>query len=368
MGRETEEGIRRTKLVLLGLGGVGRMLLKQLMQHRSVHRDRYGLVLDIAAVADSSGFRTGDPFLDDTELAGLMRLKADGGAFAESPLQCDSDKLTLLLNQVGMDGTIIVDCTASALTGPVLLNALARGGKVVLANKKPLTGSRDLYRALTSAPGRIRWETTVASCLPVIAALNRILFSGDQVSRIAGTYSGTMGFLMSGLENGRAFSDLVGEAYRNGYTEPDPREDLAGTDVARKALILARGIGWDIDLSDIQVTGLIPDELLGISVPDFLTACKHLDPEFRDRSKCAAESAKTLRYLAYLENGNCSVGLREVPVDSPLGRLRGSDNLIEIETGIYSPNPLVLQGRGNGVAATASGIVSDIVELAFSGE
>jgi homoserine dehydrogenase len=283
---------------------------------------------------------------------------------------------------------VVVDCTATTETVPALLFALERKYKVVLANKKPLTIDQEVYNRLTRAgatgvsaggevvatrhAGRCRWETTCGAALPVVSTLNRLVACGDPVSRIAGAFSGTLGFVMSGLQAGQPFSAVVREAHRLGYTEPDPRDDLGGLDVARKALILARGLGWRLEMGDIQVRGLYPAEMDSLSVSEFLAGLPQLDADFRDRVDLAAAEGKVLRYAATVEagetstSGRCRVGLTAVPAGSPLGRLEGTDNLVEFHTRWYNPNPLVVQGRGAGADVTASGVLSDIVELAFT--
>jgi homoserine dehydrogenase len=186
------------------------------------------------------------------------------------------------------------------------------------------------------------------------------------VRKIAGALSGTLGFVMTGLQAGQPFSEVVREAQQLGYTEPDPRDDLGGLDVARKALILARGLGWRLDMRDVHVRGLYPVEMGGLSVPDFLAGLPQLDADFRDRVDLAAADGKVLRYAATIEEGRCRVSLTGVEAASPLGRLSGTDNLVEFSTRWYSPNPLVVQGRGAGADVTASGVLSDVIELAYT--
>jgi aspartokinase/homoserine dehydrogenase 1 len=268
----------------------------------------------------------------------------------------------------------VVDCTASDDTVPALLYSLEQGYKLVLANKKPLSLQQEVYDRLTRAGvttgvrqvGRARWETTCGAALPVIATLNRLVTSGDMVQRIAGTFSGTLGFVMSGLQEGRPFSEVVREAHKLGYTEPDPRDDLGGVDVARKALILARGLGWNLDLADVQVTSLYPAQMDSLTVADFLAALPDLDAQFAAQVQTAAAQEQVLRYAATVQDGACRVGPTLVQVSSPLGRLSGTDNLVEFHTRWYQPNPLVVQGRGAGVDATASGVLADMIELAFT--
>ena len=210
-----------------------------------------------------------------------------------------------------------------------------------------------------------RWETTCGAGLPVIVTLNRLLASGDSVHRIAGALSGTLGYVMTGLQAGRSFSAVVREAHGLGYTEPDPRDDLGGVDVARKALILARGLGWQLGLEDVVVTGLYPPALNALEVDEFLDALAQLDEPLRQEVEAASRAGQVLRYAAVVAEGRCIVGPTRVGVDSPLGRLSGTDNLVEFHSQWYQPTPLVVQGRGAGADATAAGLLSDIIELAY---
>lgn len=371
--------MRELPIILLGMGGVARALLRQIVANRGLHAAEYGLHLPFLALCDSDGAVVAlERGLDDANLLDLVAHKAAGGRLADHALGGPQADLAAVIDIAGWPGAAVVDCTATAQTIPALLYALDKKYKVVLANKKPLTDKLEVYDRLTRAGatedgvlpprhlGRTRWETTCGAGLPVIVTLNRLAASGDQVQRIAGTFSGTLGYVMTGLQEGRPFSAVVREAYDRGYTEPDPRDDLGGVDVARKALILARGIGWRLDMRDVQVRGLYPAAMDSLSVPEFLTALPELDIEFRDRVEAAAAEGKVLRFAAELEDGRLRVGPTAVPAASPLGRLQGTDNLVEFYSKWYSPAPLVVQGRGAGVDATAAGVLSDIVELAFT--
>ncbi len=171
---------------------------------------------------------------------------------------------------------------------------------------------------------------------------------------------------MSGLQEGRPFSEIVREAHALGYTEPDPRDDLGGVDVARKALILARGLDWRLDLADVAVQGLYPAEMDKLSLRQFLDELPALDAQFAEQVQTAAAQGQTLRYAATVADHACRVGPLLVDRDSPLGRLTGTDNLVEFHTRWYSPTPLVIQGRGAGADVTAAAVLSDIIELAFT--
>jgi homoserine dehydrogenase len=372
--------MRSIPVILFGVGGVGRALVRQIMEQRRFHAATYGLELQFHALCDSDGAVIEANGLTDAQLRELIQHKENGGKFAHHALggpQNNPSAIVDIAGWPGPDGTIVVDCTASAATVPALTLALESGYRIVLANKKPLTVEQEVYDRLTSATapvatgrvrhlGRTRWETTVGAGLPVIVTLNRLVASGDPISRIAGTFSGTLGYVMTGLQAERPFSEIVREAHKLGYTEPDPRDDLGGIDVARKALILARGIGWRLDMTDVRVTGLYPVEMSRLSVAEFLEALPALDGQFREQVQGAKATGSVLRYAATVADGACTVGPVVVGADSPLGRLSGTDNLVEFHTKWYSPNPLVVQGRGAGVDATAAGVLSDMIELVYT--
>jgi len=247
--------------------------------------------------------------------------------------------------------------------------------RVVSANKKPFAGALGTFQSLVLAPGasaRVRYEATVGAGLPVIAALSRVVGAHDGVSGISGSFSGTLGYVMSGLQEGRPFSEVVAKAKELGYTEPDPRDDLGGVDVARKALILARTMGMQLEMDDVKVEPLYTPEMASLSVPEFMAALPTLDATFSARVAAATEKGYVLRYAASIapatasSPGSLVVGLKEVPASSPLGTLSGSDNLVEISTGWYDSTPLVLRGAGAGTGTTAAGVLSDMLELSFA--
>jgi len=210
---------------------------------------------------------------------------------------------------------------------------------------------------------RLRYETTVGAALPVITTTKRLVASGETIQRIVGSLSGTLGYIMTAVEEGVAFSKAVLRAKELGYTEPDPREDLSGRDVARKGLILARTLGWDIEMDDVKVQSLFPEEWASWPLADFLGELYALDDDFYSWRDAAQVRRESLRYVAQVSEGTVEVGIQFIPSDSPLGRLRGSDNLVEFYTQYYDPQPLAIQGRGAGVHATAAGVLSDIMEL-----
>ncbi|KAK7316625.1 hypothetical protein RJT34_00229 [Clitoria ternatea] len=366
-------------LILMGCGGVGRQLLQRIVSCRSLHSSQ-GLCLRVVGVGDSKSLVVSDDLLrkglGDSFLLELCRVKSAGESLSKL---CDfgecrtfvhpelQGRILEIASQIGkITGLVIVDCSASSDTIVVLRKAVDMGCCIVMANKKPLTSTMEDFKKLFMYPRRIRHESTVGAGLPVIASLNRIVSSGDPVDHIIGSLSGTLGYVMSEVEDGKPLSQVVRAAKVLGYTEPDPRDDLGGMDVARKALILARILGNQINLDSIQIESLYPKEMGPdvMTVEDFLDrGLLLLDKDIQDRVEKAASNGNVLRYVCVIEGSRCEVGIQELPKNSPLGRLRGSDNVLEIYTRCYSDQPLVIQGAGAGNDTTAAGVLADIVDL-----
>ncbi len=243
---------------------------------------------------------------------------------------------------------------------------------MVTANKKPLAVDQESYDALFDLAKKnscsIRYEATVGAGLPVIDSIEKLESSGDEIRSILGCLSGTLGYLMSSMENGMLFSHAVREAYEKGFTEPDPRDDLSGMDVARKALILARRLGWKLNIEDIKLESLFKPEMSSNDADDFIDNLSALDGYFSDRIKEAGKNNCVLRYVARIENGKVSVGVENISLDTPLGSLKGTDNQITITTRRYEKNPLVVTGPGAGAEVTAAGVLNDIVAITMNGD
>lgn len=351
-------------LIQFGLGGVGRAVVERVLAARDDFEWRYGLQLEYVALCDSQGAAIDHNGFSYGALMHMLAAKTEGAGIADLDSGYRQDGLSDIVDVAGTIGAIVIDVTASDHTVEALQLALKRGYGAVLANKKPLTGPIEVFRSLVDSD-RLRYESTVGAGVPVIAALQQALIAAhDPVHRIEGCLSGTLGYLTSGLQAEERFSLLVRTAKSLGYTEPDPRDDLGGMDVARKALILARTIGWPLELDQVAVEPLYPSELGEGSVDDFLAAIDSLDDGYAGQVAEARARGETLRYVATLEGGAARVGLASVPLESPLGRLQGTDNLIAFHSSIYADTPLVLQGRGAGVHGTAAGVLADIIALA----
>lgn len=371
--------MKKIPLLLMGCGGVGRQLLHHIVSCRPLHSSQ-GVRLRVVGVCDSKSMVVASDVLTeelgDECLVEICKAKSSGSSLlslsslgscqvvsSQEVVRKAIDIATFLGKSTGL---ALVDCSASSETIGILSRMVDMGCFVVLANKKPLTSSLEVYEKLLSQPRRIRYESTVGAGLPVIASLNRVISSGDPVRCIIGSLSGTLGYVMSEVEKGKPFSEVVNGAKSLGYTEPDPRDDLGGMDVARKGLILTRLLGHQLNMVDIKVESLYPPEMRPdmMSVEDFLaTGLPLLDKNIQDRIEKASSNGNVLRYVCLIENKRCEVGIKELPKDSPLGRLKGSDNLLEIYSRCYDKQPLVIQGAGAGNDTTAAGVIADILDI-----
>ena len=260
-----------------------------------------------------------------------------------------------------------MDLTADE-TAPLLAQALASGMDLVLSNKRPLAGPRaesERLHELARAYGRrMRHETTVGAGLPVIDTYYKLIESGDRVEKIEGALSGTLGFLLDEVSQGRPFSAALRDAMERGYTEPDPRDDLSGMDVGRKALILGRLLGFPGELRPSMVESLVPRPARGLPLPAFIKGLERLDPHWKRRVDAALARGRVLRYVATVTRRSLAVALCEVDRSSPFAALKGADNTVVFTTARYKSNPLVITGPGAGPAVTAAGVLNDVLQLA----
>jgi homoserine dehydrogenase len=264
---------------------------------------------------------------------------------------------------------VLVDCTAAGGFETLYTRALERGVHVVTANKKalvaPLTKVKALHAAARGA-AQLRYETTVGAGLPVIEPLKDLVRTGDEIRRVEGSFSGTLGFLCAELSRGIPLSRAVRSAKELGYTEPHPREDLSGLDVARKALILAREVGLSLELEDVDLEPFIPARFLEqADVPAFLESLEALDEQLSSRLRDQAARGLTLRYLATIdvEAKTLTVAPRWVEATHPAAQLRGAESLVTYTTRRYSDYPMRIQGPGAGAAVTAAGVLADLLAI-----
>jgi aspartokinase/homoserine dehydrogenase 1 len=331
------------------------------------------LDIKITAIADRSGIRIEEKGFNAPALKSLATQKAKGARLFDRQSPLTLRQLQSMMREelwiLPSHRPILVDVTSDE-TAPLIQEALENGFHVVLANKKPLSVPQiEFDRLMQTAKDRglaLRYEATAGAGLPVLDTLAKLQEAGDRVETILGCFSGTLGFIMTALEEGMKFSDAVREAWNRGYTEPDPRDDLSGTDVARKALILARSLGRRIELSDIALTPLYSEAVDDPEPAKFVAKLAQLDDEFAERTKAAAARKQVLRYVAKITRRSIRVGIEAVDQASPLGRLRGTDNTVVIHSRRYSSNPLVVTGPGAGAGVTAAGVLNDIVAITAS--
>ncbi|WP_020402694.1 hypothetical protein [Gracilimonas tropica] len=262
---------------------------------------------------------------------------------------------------------IFVDATGSEVVAHQYQHLLNHGVHIATPSKRANTFGQDyfdhLIKANNSGKAQYRYETAVGAGLPVISTIKTLLNSGDEITEISGVASGTMTFLFTQLQNGIPFSEAVRKAKEGGYSEPDPRDDLSGEDVARKFLILARTCGYTFERNQIRVDTLVPEKLISYSIEDFLEHLPDYDSHWKSRNAQALVNNRKLRYVGKFTPEGIAVGVEEVKGDSPLANLKGTDNLLQIYTKRYSESPIVVQGPGAGRDVTAAGVLGDIIDI-----
>jgi aspartokinase/homoserine dehydrogenase 1 len=343
---------------LVGTGLIGSTLIKQVdEQFDKLSRDSK-LEIKIVGLANSKKMLFNESGLELTQAISVMK---ESGELMNLPAFVNQ------MIKLNLPNSIFVDCTSSESVADFYQPILAANISIVTPNKKANSSSWVKYRALKDTANkkgvRFLYETNVGAGLPVINTLNDLLLSGDQVVRIEGVLSGTLNFLFSSFNQGTEFSEIVKEAKHKGYTEPDPRDDLSGIDVARKILILSRETGLELELSDVTIENLVPKNCQSGSVDDFFSNLKGHDTTFENLRASAESKGEKLRYMATLENGKVKVGLTSVGKDHPFYTLSGSDNIILLTTSRYHDRPMVIRGPGAGAEVTAAGVFADIIRI-----
>ena len=345
---------------LIGPGTVGASLLQQIEKQSAKLAKSFNMDLRVRAIARSQKMLLGDRRID---LANWQR------DFDSDAVETDLEVFEQHLNPDHLPHAVIIDCTASDAISAKYAEWLSRGIHVITPNKKAFSGPFENYRALQVAAdegsSHYFYETTVGAALPVITTLCDLIHTGDDIRSIRGIFSGTLAYLFNVYDGSKPFSAIVREAKESGYTEPDPRDDLSGMDVARKLIILARELGQSLEMGDFPVQNLVPETLRECSVEEFLQKLPEYDNTIDDLYKQAVAEGKSLRYTAALEaDGKAKVGLEAVDSSHPFSNINLTDNIVQFETERYSANPLVIQGPGAGPEVTAAGVFADLLRLA----
>ena len=350
--------MKRLEIVQLGLGHVGRAVAQIVLEERKRWREQDSLELKYRAVADTSGALVGEELLPRA-----IRLKEDGGKLSTLGVEPVED---VLLSEPAPGFTrVVVDVATHGGSFDLDLLGIQNGAYLVLSNKGPLSGSTQRYEQLTRMlPERLWHEATVGAGMPIISTLDALIEGGDEILEIQASPSGTLGFIMSAVEAGRRFSEAVKEAVALAYAEPDPRDDLSGLDVARKAIILARKMGRKIEPEEIPYSSLVPEGLEDVPLEEFIERLPEHDEAFAGRL-LAVEEHHMLRYLARIpKQGPVEVGLVDEPVESPFGPINGPENVFDFRTRRYSDVTLTIRGPGAGPERTASGVAFDLLDIA----
>jgi len=347
-------------LGLIGPGNVGKAFLRQLAAARArLKRDAH-VDLRLRGLASSRAMHLAELELDPA--AAVAALEAE-----RAPL--DLQQFADHVRAEHLPHAVILDCSASDEVAEHYGRWLARGIHVVAANKRAGSGPLARHAAIraASAQGRARWryESTVGAGLPVISTLRDLIDTGDELHSIEGLLSGTLAWLFTAFDGREPFSALVRRARELGYTEPDPRDDLSGRDVARKLVILARESGRALELAEVEVESLVPSTLTDVAREEFLERLPELDGALNARLESARRAGKVLRHVAHLDaRGVARVGLVELTPEHAFAHARGTDNVVQFTSARYRTNPLVVQGPGAGPEVTAAGLFADLLRVA----
>jgi bifunctional aspartokinase / homoserine dehydrogenase 1 len=345
-------------LYIAGTGAIGTELLSMIENQIEYHASQK-IALKICGLCNSKKMLLDESGLDIANAKDLL---------GKSSANADLKTFVNIIVDQNLENSVFIDVTASDAPVEFYNELLAKNIAIVTANKRANTRSIVEYNLLRNA-AKIRntpfhYETNVGAGLPIISVLNGLRASGDRVIKIEAVLSGTMNYLLSEYNGEKSFSDLVHLAKENGYTEPDPRDDLSGMDVARKCLILARECGWEMELGNIQVDALMSDEAARAKdVPAFFTALQNYNAPFQKRFEDAKAKGKRIRYVAHLEGGKAKVSVQEVDEAHPFYNLKGTENCLSISSKYYQQYPMVIKGPGAGVYVTAAGVLADIVRI-----
>ena len=347
-------------LGVIGVGTVGAELLDQMARATGQLRENFNLDFRVRAIANSRRMHLAPRSLDLDDWRSMLANEGEA---------MDLERFSAHVNPDHLPHAAIVDCTASETISNGYADFFRAGIHIVTPNKRAQSAPHEAWESLHElrrANGvHLLYETNVGAGLPVIETLRDLIATGDEVRSVEGIFSGTLAYLFNALDADSDFSQVVRQARDAGYTEPDPREDLSGMDVARKLLILARELNLRMDLADVEVESLAPEELSEATVEEFLDGLGRYDGDMRRRLEQAEENDRVLRYVGRLDSeGRASVRLESLPEDHLFARLDLTSNMFLFRTARYSDSPLVVQGPGAGPEVTAGGIFADLLRLA----
>jgi len=354
------DGNKQVNVFIAGVGTVGSRLIDQLQTQYEHLSDELRLNVRVVGLANSTRS------LLDEEGVDLASYKAELAAADDSKIGDFTDAII----EQNLRNSIFVDVSASPLVVESYAKLLSKSISVIACNKIAASSEFEKYAHLKDLAREFGtnffFETNVGAGLPIIHTLGDLRRSGDRVNRIEAVLSGTLNFVFNHYDGTQKFAEVVRQAQNEGYTEPDPRLDLSGTDVARKILILARESGHRMEMAEIANNGFLPDSCLAGSVDDFYRELERHDEHFRGLLEKAVVQGLTLKYIASLSDGQASVGLQSIGPDHNFANLSGKDNAVLFYTKRYSEQPLVIKGAGAGADVTAAGVFADIIRASRS--
>lgn len=343
---------------LMGIGTVGGKLLQQLQKQQEKLLKEKHLKIKLTGVANSRKMifnRDGIDIATFRENLELSEKVSSIQGFANE------------IKEMNIYNSVFVDCTASDLVASIYKDILRSNVSIVTANKAAASSDYKNYaeiKKIAKQKGvKFLFETNVGAGLPIINTLNDLVNSGDKILKIEAVLSGTLNYIFNTISTEIPFSQTIKMAKENGYSEPDPRIDLSGVDVARKVLILARESGYQIEMDDIRINRFIPDSFFEGSLDDFWNNISQLDNEFEEKRKKLVSENKKWRFVARFENQIAEVGLQEVDFKHPFYDLEGSNNLVMYTTERYNQFPMLIKGYGAGASVTAAGVFADLIKV-----
>ena len=345
-------------LFICGIGTVGGKLIEQIRSQYDNLKEHSRLKLNVVGVASSHNAIYSRDGIDLANYKELLK--------ASEP--SDPEKLRDTILSMNIFNAVFVDCTASKEIAALYQSLLDHNVSIVAANKIAASSSYDEYTRLKETALRrgikFLFETNVGAGLPIIGTINDLRNSGDRILKIEAVLSGTLNYIFNKISAQCPFSETVKRAKEEGYSEPDPRIDLSGTDVVRKIVILAREAGYRVEQEDVEKHLFVPDHFFTGSLEDFWKHLPELNADFEEKRKKLEEEGRRWRFIATMDHGKVSVALRDTTQDSPFYNLEGSNNIVLLTTERYKEYPMLIQGYGAGASVTAAGVFANIISIA----